>query len=70
MRKFLPSMLPVVLLVACGGDKNAEEEEGVFDPMVETIDKAREVEDAALKHKQEMDKRLQQMEGEQDNGAQ
>ena len=56
-------VLGSALLVACGGAEKEPEEEGVFDPMVKTIDKAKQVEDAALKHKEEMDKRLKEMEG-------
>ena len=53
-----------LILAGCGGvDKEEEDREGVFDPMVETIDRAKEVEDAALKHKEDMDKALREMEG-------
>ncbi len=57
-------LLASLLLMSCGGADNAEDEdrETVFDPMVETIDRAKEVEDTVLKHKEEMDKRLREME--------
>lgn len=60
MKRFMLATLFV--LAACGSEKKAENE-AVFDPLVETIDKAEAVEDAALKHKEEMDKRLKEMEG-------
>lgn len=51
-------------MFGCGGaEKDTEDQEGVFDPMVETIDKAKEVEDITLQHKKDMDKRLREMEG-------
>ncbi|MBT8077876.1 MAG: hypothetical protein KJO31_04830 [Gammaproteobacteria bacterium] len=60
MKRFM--LVTLFVLAACGSEKKAEEE-GVFDPLVNTIDKAEAVEDAALKHKEEMDKRLKEMEG-------
>ena len=56
-------LLTGVFLVACGGGEKEADREGVFDPMVESIDKAKEVEDAVMKHKEEIDKRLKEMEG-------
>jgi hypothetical protein len=51
-------------LFGCGSaEKDQEDQEGVFDPMVETIDKAKEVEDITMQHKEDMDKRLKEMEG-------
>ena len=51
-------------LFGCGSaEKEEEDQEGIFDPMVETIDKAKEVEDITMQHKEDMDKRLREMEG-------
>ena len=55
-------LVTLLILTGCGSAEKEEAEEGVFDPMVESIDKAKQVEDAALKHKEEMDKRLKEME--------
>ena len=57
-------LLLSLLLFGCGSSQKEEEDkEGVFDPMVETIDRANEVEDTVMQHKEDMDKRLQEMEG-------
>ncbi len=68
--KIIISMVAAVALVAltaCGGasneeaaDENAEAKEGVFDPMVETMDRAREVEDLVQQQKQDIDEALEQ----------
>ena len=57
----------LVALIACGGasneeaaDENAEAKEGVFDPMVETMDRAREVENLVQQKKQDIDEALEQ----------
>ena len=57
----------LVALIACGGasneeaaDENAEAKEGVFDPMVETMDRAREVENLVQQQKQDIDEALEQ----------
>ena len=60
-------MLVAPLLGCSSADKADEDREGVFDPMVETIDRAKEVEDAALKHKEEIDARLKELEGNEEN---
>lgn len=61
--------LAVFLIAGCGNDgaapqSNAEPEdrETVFDPMVENIDRAKEIEELAKQRKAEMDERLKQME--------
>jgi len=43
-----------------GGDVSRE---SVFDPMLESLDKAREVEDVVMQQKQQMDEALLRMEG-------
>ncbi len=68
--KIIISMVAAVALVAltaCGGasneeaaDENAEAKEGVFDPMVETMDRAREVENLVQQQKQDIDEALEQ----------
>ena len=40
----------------------SEERDSVFDPMTDQIDKAKAVEDAALKHKQDIDDALREIE--------
>lgn len=60
-------ILSVSLLGCTSAEKENEDRESVFDPLVENIDKAKQVEDAALKHKEEMDKRLKELEGAEDN---
>jgi len=58
----LALFVSLLVLTGCGSAEKEEADESVFDPMVESIDKAKQVEDAALKHKEEMDKRLKEME--------
>lgn len=62
-------------LTACGGasneeaaDENAEAKEGVFDPMVETMDRAREVEDLVQQQKKDVDEALEQAQKKKDAG--
>lgn len=57
-------------LAACGSDSAgdpsaapAEDKETVFDPMVDTIDRAKEVEDLVDQRKKEMDEKLKELEG-------
>jgi hypothetical protein len=62
----------LLLLGGCGSAEQAEpsrtapeapvEEEGVFDPMVGTMDRAKAVEGVGASRKEEMDKRLEQAE--------
>lgn len=55
-------------LTACGEQTQREEaavtegRDSVFDPMTDQIDKAKAVEDAALKHKQDIDDALRAIE--------
>ncbi len=65
----------LVTLTACGGasneeaaDENAEAKEGVFDPMVETMDRAREVEDLVQQQKKDVDEALEQAQKKKDAG--
>ena len=63
--------LTLVVLTACGspdeGSAEAEDKETVFDPMVETIDKAAEVEDLGMQQKADMDEALRRAEGDVDD---
>ena len=66
-----PMLVAVTLLsfalTACGGSEQAEQDEDretVFDPLVETIDRAEAVNDVAVEQKERMDEALREMEGE------
>jgi hypothetical protein len=63
--------LTLTMLTACGspdeGSAEAEDKETVFDPMVETIDKAAAVEDIMMQQKADMDEALRRAEGEVDD---
>ncbi|MEX2123777.1 MAG: hypothetical protein WD795_07765 [Woeseia sp.] len=69
MRILIGAITTTLILAACGGTTEpeaaveTEDEESVFDPMTDQIDKAREVEDAALEHKEDIDKALEDVEG-------
>ena len=58
-------------LIGCDSTEKTEAEqedrETVFDPLVESLDKAREVEDIVMQQKRDMDAALEQMEGETDD---
>lgn len=63
----------IAALGACGGsssDQNIEteevEEETVFDPMVETIDRAHAIEDLAAQRRDDIDKAIEDTEGDDD----
>jgi ABC-type glycerol-3-phosphate transport system substrate-binding protein len=68
MKILIPAMVIALALSACGGGAepdaaaDAEETESVFDPMTDQIEKAKEVEDAALQHKEDIDKALDDVE--------
>lgn len=68
--KFTAIILCLVL-AGCGSSEDAateaEDIETIFDPLVETIDKAAEVEDLVFQQKQDMDDALKRMEGETDD---
>jgi hypothetical protein len=63
--------LTLTILTACSSpdeeSAEAEDKESVFDPMVETIDKAAEVEDLLMQQKADMDEALRRAEGEVDD---
>lgn len=71
------SIVVICMLAACGSPEDTPSRssatgdeasrESIFDPMVETIDKAREVEDIVMQQKQQMDEALKSMEGEADD---
>jgi len=71
------SIAIIFLLAGCGSpeDKSSQSTEtgddasveSVFDPMVESLDKAREVEGVVMQQKQQMDEALRRMEGEADD---
>ena len=72
MKLFL--MFFILSLAGCDSSKETEVEqedrETVFDPLVESLDKAKEVENIVLQQKLDMDAALQRMEGESDDSEQ
>lgn len=74
------SILLLLLMVACGSSENTgteateaeetQDTETVFDPLLETIDKAKAVEDIVMQQKRQMDEALKEMEGETDDSDQ
>lgn len=66
-------LMLAMTLGACGGsssDQDIEseevEEETVFDPMVDTIDRAHAVEDLAAQRRDDIDKAIEEAEGDDD----
>ena len=63
-------LLASLMLFGCGVEGTVEtaetadekDRESVFDPYVNALDKANNVEDQVLQHKEDMDKRLREME--------
>jgi hypothetical protein len=61
-------ILPVILLVlaACGDSKDEADieatEDKVFDPLIQSLDKAKTVEDTVLQQKEDMDEAMKRME--------
>ena len=74
------SIFLLLLLVGCGSSEDTETDstdateaqdvETVFDPLIESIDKAKAVEDIVMQQKQQMDEALKKMEGETDDSDQ
>lgn len=67
MNKVLAVIGAVLLVCACGNPGSGEadesaDEEGVFDPMVGTMDRARGVEDVANSRLDELNKRVEEEE--------
>ncbi|MEQ9562308.1 MAG: hypothetical protein RLN69_07295 [Woeseiaceae bacterium] len=62
--KTVASILLCLALTACGNDpdNSGRDEEKVFDPLIESVDKAQAVEDTVLQQKQDMDDAVQRME--------
>ena len=70
MKARLPAVvLATIALAACGGASSDQEQQGeeveetVFDPMVETIDRAHGVEDIAAQRRDELDKAIEEGDG-------
>jgi hypothetical protein len=60
------TILACLLLTSCGGasedsGRDAEEEK-VFDPLIQSVDKAKAVEDTVEQHKKDMDEAVQRIE--------
>jgi hypothetical protein len=62
--KTVSSILLCLALTACGNasDNSEREEEKVFDPLIQSVDKAKAVEDTVLQQKQDMDDAMKRME--------
>ncbi len=62
------TIVACLAIIACGEQTQreqpavTEERDSVFDPMTDQIDKAKAVEDAVLKHKQDIDDALRAIE--------
>jgi hypothetical protein len=63
-------VMAAALVAGCNGEVepqaevDAKERESVFDPMTDQIDKAKKVEAQTLQHKDDIDKALEDSEGE------
>ncbi len=74
------SIFLLLMLVGCGSSEDTETDttdateaqdvETVFDPLIESIDKAKAVEGIVMQQKQQMDEALKKMEGETDDSDQ
>jgi len=74
------SIFLLLMLVGCGSSEDTETDttdateaqdvETVFDPLLESIDKAKAVEGIVMQQKQQMDEALKKMEGETDDSDQ
>ena len=66
-RNTVPLMVGLVLAAGCGGASDGanetREEAGVFDPLVDTLGKAREVEQEVQQRVDELNKALEEAEG-------
>ncbi len=65
--RFLILILLSLLLSACGNEPaddatTSEDEETVFDPLIESVDKAKGVEDTVMQHEEDMDEAMRHME--------
>ena len=65
--RILTLIMFCLTLSACGNEPaddaaSKEDEETVFDPLIESVDKAKGVEDTVMQQKEDMDEAMQQME--------
>jgi hypothetical protein len=67
MKTIALTLLALALAACGGGDREpaaaAADEEGVFDPMTDAVDKAKAVEGQVMEQKQAVDEALQRAEG-------
>ena len=65
--KILTLIMFCLMLSACGNEPadeaaSKEDEETVFDPLIESVEKAKGVEDTVMQQKKDMDEAMQRME--------
>lgn len=62
--KAMTTILTCLALAACGGasDNPEPDEAKVFDPLIQSVDKAKAVEDTVLQQKEAMDEAMKRME--------
>jgi len=69
--RILKTVLLCFALTACGGgssNETDEEQAKVFDPLIQSLDKAKAVEETVLQQKQDMDDAMKRMEEGDDQG--
>lgn len=65
--KFLTPIMFCLMLTACGNEPaddaaSNEDQETVFDPLIESVEKAKVVEDTVMQQKKDMDEAMKRME--------
>jgi hypothetical protein len=72
--KMLALVLCCLMLAGCGGASDTTEakkdEEKVFDPLIQSVDKANAVEDTVLQQKKDLDEAMRRMEDGDDDADQ
>ncbi len=65
--RYLTLIMLCLMLSACGNEPaddaaSKEDKETVFDPLIESVDKAKGVEDTVMQQKEDMDEAMKRME--------